>query len=74
MNKIGRPTYLSNNKEYLIVAAYEIEGGHGLTLDSNYLLGQLQHVIKDFKFYIYDIEIPNNVTLEVFPPSRQARQ
>ena len=41
MNKIGRPTYLSNDKEYLIVSADEIEGGHVLPLGSNYLLDQL---------------------------------
>ena len=36
MNEIGRPTYLSNTKEYFIVTAANIEGGHGLPLDSNY--------------------------------------
>ena len=41
MNKIGRPTYPINDKEYLIVAADDIEGGHGLTLDSNYLRDHL---------------------------------
>ena len=50
MNKIGPPTYLSNDKDYLIVAAAEIEGGHGLPLDSNYILEQLQRVIKTFNF------------------------
>ena len=35
MNKIGLPTYLSNDKESLIVADADIEGGHGLTLNSN---------------------------------------
>ena len=41
MNKIVFPTYLSNDKKYLIVAASDIEGGHSLPLDGNYLLGQL---------------------------------
>ena len=49
MNKIGRPTYLNNDKESLIVAASEIEGGHDLPLDSNYLLENLQRVIKAVK-------------------------
>ena len=39
MNKIGHPTYLSNDKESFIIAASEIEGGHGLPLESNYFLG-----------------------------------
>ena len=38
MNKIGRPTYLSNDKESLIFAAADIKGGHGLPLDGNYIL------------------------------------
>ena len=41
MNEIGRPNYLSNTKEYLIVTAAGIEGGHGLPLDSSYLLYRL---------------------------------
>ena len=42
MNKIGRPTYLINEKESLIVADADIEGGIGLPLDSNYILRKLQ--------------------------------
>ena len=38
MNKISRPTYLSYNKEYLIVEATDIEGGRGLPLGHNYFL------------------------------------
>ena len=38
MNKIVRPTYLSNNKESFIVAAEEIEGDHALPLDINTLV------------------------------------
>ena len=52
MNKIGRPTYLSNDKESLVLAAASIEGGHVLPLYSNYILGELQHVIKAFKFWL----------------------
>ena len=47
MNKLVHPTYLSNAKEYLIVEAADIEGGHGLTMDSNYPLELLQRVIKN---------------------------
>ena len=35
MNKIVHTNYLSYDKEYLIVAAADIEDGHGLLLDSN---------------------------------------
>ena len=38
MNKIGFPTELNNGNDYLIVADEEIEGGHDLPMDSNYLL------------------------------------
>ena len=41
MNKIGRPTYLSNDKEYFIYSAADIEGDHGLHLDSNYICENL---------------------------------
>ena len=54
MNKIDRPTYLSNNKEYLIVTDDGIEGGHFLPLDSNYILEQLQRSIEDVKFWCGD--------------------
>ena len=50
MNKIVLPTYLSNEKEYLIVAASDIESTHDLLLDSNSLLEQLQIDIKAVKF------------------------
>ena len=46
INKIVHPTYLSNNDESLIFAAYKIEGGHGLPLDIHALLDQLQIVAK----------------------------
>ena len=41
MNKIGRPTYLIIDKESLIVADSDTEGGYGLPLDINYILVQL---------------------------------
>ena len=41
MNKIGRPTYLSDDKEYLIVSAADILCDHVLPLDSDYLLEKL---------------------------------
>ena len=46
MNKMGLPTYLSNDKEYLIVTDADIEGGQGLPLDNIYLLDQMQRIIK----------------------------
>ena len=38
MNKICHPTYLGNDKENLVVVDADIEGGHGLPLESNYIL------------------------------------
>ena len=74
MNKIGRPTYLSNDKESCIVAADENGGGCVLPLDSNYIMYQLQHVIKGVRFWCGDNDILNNITPQVFTPSRQACQ
>ena len=71
MNKIGRPTYLINDKEYLIVAAAKIEGGHGLPLDSNYILGKLYHIIMAVKCWCDDNDILKNVTPKVFPQTCQ---
>ena len=69
MNKIGNPTYLINVKDYLIVTADRIEGGHGLPLDSNCLWYQLQCVIKAVNFWCDDNKILNNSTPQLFPPS-----
>ena len=33
MNKIGRPNYLNNDKDSLVVVAANIEDGHGVPLD-----------------------------------------
>ena len=74
MNKIALPTYLINEKEYLIVAAADIESEHDLLLDSNSLLEQLQIDIKAVKFWCGDNEIIKNGTPQVFPPSHQACQ
>ena len=49
MIKIGRPTYIINDKDSLIVADAKIGGGNGLPLDIIYLLEQLQRVIKAVK-------------------------
>ena len=72
MNNIGRSTYLSNDKDYLIVAAADIEVDHGLHLDSNYLLEKMQRITKAFKGWCGDNHVINNVTPQVFPPSCQA--
>ena len=74
MNKIFRPNYLSNDKEYLLFVDDEIERGYGLSLDSNSLLYQLEHVVKAIKFGCGDNEILNNITPKVFLPSGQACQ
>ena len=74
MNKIGRPTCLSNDKEYFVVSSSGVGGGHGLPLDINYLFGQLQCFIKDVKCWCVDNDILKNLTPQVFPPSFQAFQ
>ena len=60
--------------ESLIVQAADIEGVHGLPLESNSLLGKFQCVIKAFNFGCGNNDILNNVTPQVFMPSRQACQ
>ena len=74
MNKICLPNYLINDKEYLIVAADEIEGYHGLPLDSNSILELLQRVIKAVKFWCGDNDIIDNFTPQLLPPSHQMCQ
>ena len=74
MNKLGLPTYLSNDKESLIVADDEIEGDHFLTLEIDSLLDQFQCAIKAIKLWCGDNGILNNVTPQVFPPSCQEFQ
>ena len=49
INKMGRPTYLSNDRGSLVVLDYGIGGGHGLPLVSNYILDKLQHIINAVK-------------------------
>ena len=44
--KIGRPTYLNQDEEALVVASDEIEGDHGLPIDVNTLGSELQLVIR----------------------------
>ena len=74
MNKIGRPTYLSNENESLIVAAADMEGDHVLLVDINFLLEQLQHVIKAIKFWCDNNDIIDSVTPQVLPPIFQVCQ
>ena len=74
MNKIGHPNFLSNEKESLIVTSADIEGVHGPPLDSNSLLGELQHYVKSFQFWCGDNDILDNFTLQVFLPSCQLCQ
>ena len=74
MNKIGLPTYLGNENDYLMVVSAEIEGGHGLPLGSNYLLEKFQNVIKAVNFWCGDNEILKNVAPQLFTPSHQEFQ
>ena len=74
MNKIFHPTYLSNNKEYLLVTAADTEGGNGPPLDSNYLSEKLQLPIKYIKLWCGNNKILDNFTLQVFLPSHQVCQ
>ena len=74
MNKIVFLPYLGDDQESLMVANAGIKGVHGLPLDGNSPLYQLQRVIKSIKCWCCDNEIPKNVTTQVFPPSRQACQ
>ena len=71
MNKIGRPTYLGNDKESLIVADSDIGGGHGLPLDINYLLEHMERIIKAVKCWYGDNYIINNVTPEFIKRSNE---
>ena len=50
MNKMVHPTYLGNENKYLIVVAADIEGVHGIPLDSTYILDWFQRDIKAVKF------------------------
>ena len=44
--KNGRPTYLNPDEEALVVASAEIEVAHGLPIDVNTLVNELQLVIR----------------------------
>ena len=74
MNKIGRPTYLSSDKESLIVSVACIEGVHGLRLDSKKILEKLQHVIKAINFWCGNNYIIYFVTPQLFLPIPQEFQ
>ena len=74
MNETGLPTYLINDKDFLIVAASDIQVGHGLVLDSNYILEHLERVIKAYNFWCGDDYIINNFTPQLFLPSCQVCQ
>ena len=51
-----------------IVLLFDLVPDTNNTLDSIYLLDQLQSSIKAVKFYCGDNDIQNNVTLQVFMP------
>ena len=72
MNKTVHHTYLSNYKQSFMFASADIDVCNGLTLDNNYLLQQLQNVIKSFNCQCGDNNIIKNVTPQVFLPSSEA--
>ena len=74
MNKIVRPTNLSNDKESLLVVSDQIEGGYGLPVDSHYILDQLHSFIKSINFWFGYNDILNNITPQVITHIRQACQ
>ena len=45
--KVGRPTYLNSDEEEFVVGSEEIEGAHGLPIDVNILVVELQLFIKE---------------------------
>ena len=55
--KIGQPTYLSNDKDYFIVAVENIEGGHDLLLDTHTITYQLNCTINLVKLWCGDKNI-----------------
>ena len=44
--KVGRPTYLNSDEGEMVVVSADIEGSHGLPIDANTLVAELQFVIK----------------------------
>ena len=57
MKKSGHQTYLNEDKESLVVASDNIEGGHGLPLDCRGVFQQLQNAVKDTKYRCGDYDI-----------------
>ena len=72
MNKISPPTYISKEKESLIVSDANIGGGHGPPLAIISLLEQLHRIIKSVKCQSSDNDIVKNAIPQVFTPIRQA--
>ena len=58
MNKVGRPTYLIPGEESLVVAEEEIEGNHGLPVNTATISTELQYVVASVKA----IETCKNIT------------
>ena len=63
MNKLDCLTRLINNNQYFIVTAYDIQGGHGLHLDSHALSEHLQCVVESFKYWHGDTYILRTLSL-----------
>ena len=66
MNKSGRPTYLGQGEESLIVEISEIEDVHGLTLDCRDVSERLQRIIKAFKCRCGENDINKKPPLNYF--------
>ena len=49
MNKSGQVTYRNEDKDSLVVASDDIEGGNGLPFDCLGVENQLQNIVKSVK-------------------------
>ena len=66
MKKNARPTYLDEDKESLVIASAEIEGGHGLTFYCNSLSEKFQEFSKAVKSRCGDINILIKYSMSYF--------
>ena len=70
MNKSGRPNYLNEEKDLLVVESADIEGDHGLPLDCNVVSHQLQDS-KSQPIPVVYITISMKIIPQVFMHSNQ---
>ena len=62
--KAGLLSYLSKYKESLLFASAEVEGGHGISLESNTLSDQLESALKPVEFWRGDNNINKILSLK----------